>query len=229
MGGELDLTVLLPTLNEGTHLADVLASARAAAAELTGAFEILVVDGGSRDGTVAAASASGAHVVRQRGKGFGQAIREGLELARGRWVLAMDADGSHAPRYFRDLWARRQECDLVVASRFVPGGNARMPRHRYFLSLLLNAMMRWLLKFPVRDSSSGLRLYRREAMNGALLAAEDFSVQQEALAHLLARGGRIVEIPFCYEPRVGGASKAHIVAFGFSYLRMMWRLRMRAH
>ena len=95
MGDDLELTVLLTTLDEGGHLAGLLAEVRAAAAELTAAFELLVVDGGSRDQTVAAAEAAGARVARQRGRGYGAALREGLQLARGRWVLCMDADGSH--------------------------------------------------------------------------------------------------------------------------------------
>jgi dolichol-phosphate mannosyltransferase len=225
MNGSMELTVLLPTLNEGSHLAGLLAQVQAAAAELTGDYEVLVVDGGSRDGTVAAAEAAGARVQRQRGPGFGSAIREGLASARGRWVLAMDADGSHPVRYFRELWSRREGSDLVIASRFVPGGSATMPWHRYQLSRLLNAVVRLTLGLSIRDSSSGFRLYRREALDGAPLSAENFSIQQESLAHLLARGGRAAEIPFCYEPRLGGTSKARILAFGISYLRLLARLR----
>jgi dolichol-phosphate mannosyltransferase len=225
MGEPLELTVLLPTLNEGAHLARVLADVNAAASRLTGSFEVLVVDGGSRDQTVAAAGAAGARVLLQRGRGFGQAIREGLDVARGKWILAMDADGSHPVRYFDELWARREGCDLVIASRFVPGGAASMPWHRYVLSLLLNAVTRRILSWPIRDSSSGMRLYRRAAAAGLPLAAEDFSVQQEALTLILGRGGRAVEIPFRYEPRLSGESKADIFLLARRYLGMLARLR----
>jgi len=221
MSEPLELTVLIPTLDEGSHLGAVLAGVRAAAGELTDAFEMLIVDGGSRDGTVAVAEGAGARVVRQRGRGFGAAIREGLELARGRWVLAMDADGSHPVRYFRELWMLRDRGDLIIASRFVPGGGARMTWLRYALSWILNAGTRLFLVLPVRDSSSGFRLYRKGALAGAPLKAEDFSIQQEALVHLLARGGRAEEVPFFYEPRLGGRSKARIIALGASYLRML--------
>jgi len=225
MGDALELTVLLTTLDEGAHLARLLAEVRAAAAELTAAFELLVVDGGSRDQTVAAAEAAGARVARQRGLGYGAAVREGLRLARGRWVLSMDADGSHPARCFRALWARRESCDLVIASRFVAGGGARMPWHRYGLSLLLNAAMRWTQGWTIRDSSSGLRLYRRELAAALPLTAADFSVQQEALALLLARGGRVVEVPFRYEPRRSGRSKADIPGLARRYLRAFRELR----
>ncbi|MFA6002672.1 MAG: glycosyltransferase [Elusimicrobiota bacterium] len=220
-----ELTVLIPTLNEGTHLAGLLAGVKEAVAQLTLSFEFLIVDGGSRDDTAAQARTFGARVERQKGRGFGAAIREGLELARGRWVLAMDADGSHPTRFFQELWARRQNSDLVIASRFVSGGGGDMPRHRYWLSWLLNTVTRHFLGLSIRDSSSGLRLYRRGAMQGLPLAAEDFSIQQEALVQLLARGGRAEEIPFFYEPRIGGESKADILLLARRYLRMLYQLK----
>ncbi|MCX5797435.1 MAG: glycosyltransferase [Elusimicrobia bacterium] len=225
MSDPLELTVLLPTLDEGAHLAKVLADVNAAASRLTGSFEVLVVDGGSRDDTVAAACAAGARVLRQRGRGYGQALREGLDAARGGWILSMDADGSHPVRYFGELWARREGCDLVIASRFVPGGGGRMPWHRFALSWLLNSVTRRVLDWPIRDSSSGLRLYRREAAAGLPLAAEDFSVQQEALALILAKGGRVAELPFFYEPRLSGESKADVPLLARRYLGMLARLR----
>ena len=225
MDKAVELTVLLPTLDEGEHLAKVLADVRAAASRLAPDLEILIVDGGSRDGTVAAAEAAGARVLRQRGRGYGQALREGLDAARGRWILAMDADGSHPVRTFAEMWARRQECDLVIASRFVPGGAARMSLYRYGLSRLLNAVTRRVLGWSVLDSSSGLRLYRREAAAGLPLAAEDFSVQQEALAHILCRGGKVAEVPFLYEPRLSGQSKADVALLARRYILMLYRLR----
>jgi glycosyltransferase involved in cell wall biosynthesis len=225
MKDSLELTVLLATLNEGEHLARLLGEVRAAAARLTKDFEVLVVDGGSRDGTLAAAEGEGARVLRQRGRGYGQAIREGLDAARGRWILSMDADGSHPVRYFDGLWGRREGCDLVIASRFVPGGGGRMAWHRYVLSWLLNSVTRRWLAWPIRDSSSGLRLLRRSAVAGLPLTAEDFSVQQEVLALILEKGGRVAEIPFFYEPRLSGESKADVVLLARSYLGMLIRLR----
>lgn len=225
MGGSLELTVLLPTLDEGAHLSRVLDDVKAAVSQFTGSFEILVVDGGSRDNTVAAAGEAGARVLRQQGRGYGQAIREGLDAAQGQWILSMDADGSHPVRYFRELWARRESCDLVIASRFVPGGGGSMAWHRYALSWLLNQVTRRVLAWPIRDSSSGLRLFRREVVAGLPLASEDFSVNQEVLALILAKGGRVSEIPFFYEPRLSGESKADIALLARRYLGMLARLR----
>ena len=225
MNEPLELTILLPTLDEGAHLARVLRDVRAAAGGLTGDFEILVVDGGSDDGTVAAAEAAGARVLRQNSQGFGAAIREGLAAARGRWVLALDADGSHPVRFFRELWSHRQGRDLVIASRFAAGGGANMSWWRYALSWWLNTVARAWLALPVKDSSSGFRLYRREAVAGLPLTTKDLRIQQETLVHLLARGARVEEIPFHYEARLGGKSKTINQHLAWRFLCMLWTLK----
>src|ERR1700674_5810011 len=100
----LELTVLIPTLNEEASLRGLLPGLRAALSGLGVSHEILVVDGGSGDETEALAASQGARVFRQNGPGFGAAVREGLGLARGEWVAAMDGDGSHPPAMLPRLW-----------------------------------------------------------------------------------------------------------------------------
>lgn len=100
-----------------------------------------------------------------------------------------------------------------------------MPWWRYVLSWCLNAVTRRLLDLTIRDSSSGFRLYRRQAMLDLPMRAEDFSVQQEGLVQLLAHGGKAEEIPFFYEPRLGGESKADVGLLARRYLRMLWTLK----
>jgi dolichol-phosphate mannosyltransferase len=143
----------------------------------------------------------------------------------------MDADGSHDPEDLPRLWERREDADVVIASRFVEGGAASMPAWRYGLSRLLNAMTRLGLGLPARDASSGYRLYKRAALEGVVPESRDFSVQQELLARVLARGGRCLEVPFSYRPRVGGESKASLAGQARSYLRtfaLLRRLRREA-
>src|SRR3989304_3022795 len=105
--------------------------------------EILVVDGGSTDGTPRWAAEAGARVLTQPGRGYADALLAGLRAARGRFVLTLDADYSHDPDFVDALWARRAAADLVVASRYVPGGHAPMPLARKLLSRVLHAVRRW--------------------------------------------------------------------------------------
>lgn len=222
---DLELTVLLPTLNEAESLAQILGPITEAARAITPDFEILVVDGNSKDDTAAIAKKGGARLLMQSGPGFGSAVREGLAAARGRFILTLDADGSHPPSVFKEMWRSREGFDLVIGSRYAPGGTAAMPLERQVLSRALNFVSRGFLDLPVRDSSSGFRLYRAEALRPLASSATDFSIQQDLLVRLLAAGGRACEVPFHYAPRLGGKSKADAWALAPSYLKMLWSAR----
>ena len=221
----VDLSVVLPAIDEAQSLRLLLPALKEQLDPLAVSYELLVVDGGSRDGTAAVAAGHGAQVFGQREPGLGGAYAAAFARARGAFVLTMDADGSHGPAEVPRLWRRRGEADLVIASRFVTGGAADMPCLRYWASRLLNGITRLGLGLPARDASSGFRLYRREAVVGLPIETRDFSVQQELLARVAARGGRCLEIPFHYLPRTGGRSKASFVAFAASYLRMFALVR----
>ncbi len=222
-----DLTVVLPTLNEEGALRLVIPRLRATFERLGLKGELLVVDGRSTDKTVEVAKASGARVITQSGRGLGNALREGLCAADSPWVAVVDADGSHPPEILADMWASRGGVDLVIASRYVPGGSAVMDPLRQVLSRSLNLVARFVLRLPVKDSSGGFRLYRTELVRAACAdsAANDFTVQQELLVAILKRGGKVREIPFRYEPRLDGASKASALKLAPAYIRMLVKLR----
>ena len=221
-----DLTVLLPALNEAESLSRLLPALKEVLARLAVSYEILVVDGGSTDGTPERARREGVRVLRQESPGFGGALKEGFAAADGNYVLAMDADGSHSPEVLPKLWALREGREVVIASRFVAGGSAVLSPFRYVLSWLLNRVSAWALAFPVKDSSSGFRLYRTAAVRGLKLRYKDFAAQQEILALILASGGRVGELPFRYEPRLGGRSKARVLPLAASYVRMLLELKI---
>ena len=222
-----DLTVVLPTLNEEGALRQVIPRLRATFDRLGVKGELLVVDGRSTDKTVEVAKSAGARVLVQTGKGLGNALREGLVAADSPWVAVVDADGSHPPEILADMWSKRDRADLVIASRYVPGGSAVMGPVRQVLSRSLNLVSRAVLSLPVSDSSGGFRLYRAELARAAAAeaTARDFTVQQELLVGILSRGGRVLEIPFRYEPRLDGVSKASALKLAPAYVRMLLRLR----
>jgi dolichol-phosphate mannosyltransferase len=137
----------------------------------------------------------------------------------------MDADLSHPPVFVADLWRARHTAEVLIASRYVRGGSARMPTTRLLLSRLLNAVFAAALGLPVKDLSSGFRLYRRQALAGNASTATNFAVLQEILVHAAATGGRIGEVPFAYAPRRHGSSNARVLAFGLEYAAALRRLR----
>lgn len=230
MSETCDLTVVVPTLNEEGALRLVLPRLKAVFAKLGLRGQILVVDGRSKDATVAVAESLGARVLVQTARGLGGALREGLLAAESPWVAVVDADGSHPPEVLAQMWAKRDEADLVIASRYIPGGSAVMDPLRQVLSRSLNIVARLVLDLPARDSSGGFRLYRSEVVRPvcASAVATDFTIQQELLVGILARGGRVLEVPFRYEPRLDGASKASALRLAPAYVRMLLRLRGRS-
>jgi glycosyltransferase involved in cell wall biosynthesis len=215
----------MPARNEAGNVGEVVRRARGTIEGLGIRAEILAIDGDSSDGTREEAAAAGATVVSERGGTYGDALREGFRRARGRYVLTMDSDLSHEPEFLCEMWKARERGDVIVASRYVAGGRAEMRWLRGALSRILNGTFPRLLGVPVRDLSSGFRLYRREDVAGLALAARDFDVLVEALVRLHIAGRTIREIPFHYRARHAGKSNVKLLRFGMGYLRILGRMR----
>ena len=218
---ELDLSVIIPTHNEADNLAELLPQVIGLCRRLGIQCEVIVPDANSTDGTASVAKGLGARCFVQSRPGYGSALREAFGLAQGRYVLTLDADLSHNPNVIRTLWKNRERADILVASRYVRFGHSRAPILRRLPSVILNRLFSILLALPVRDLSSGFRLYRREVLQALPLTMEDFSVLQEIAVAAYVRGFSIWEAPFHYFPRKHGASKARFVPFGISYAKLL--------
>lgn len=228
MRDAVDLSVILPAQDEGRNLATLLPSLHDVLRELEVQAEVIVVTSGFDPELEKAARLHGAELLEQREPGYGGALRAGFARARGRYVLTLDADLSHPPAFVALLWSRRQEAEILIASRYTWGGSARMAPLRRLLSGTLNRLFSRGLSLRVQDMSSGFRLYDARVLRSQVYRARDFDILQEILVRAYAEGWRAVEIPFHYEPRAGGSSNARVVPFGMSYLRTffaLWRLR----
>ncbi len=223
MSSDLDLSVVIPAHNEGPNLRVLLPQLREILNGFAVRTEVLVVVR-EADPETQQAAAGLATVAPQREPGYGGALRMGFSMARGRHVLTMDADLSHPPTFAVDLWRQRDSAEVLIASRYVPGGEARMPLARALLSRVLNRFFALGLGVPLRDLSSGFRLYRKGAIGAEAVAARDFDVLPEIVIRAYKKGWRVKEVPFRYEPRVHGSSNARIIPFGFAYLATFRRL-----
>lgn len=224
----MDISVVTPTLNEAVGAPPLVSRLHALFSEQRLSHEILVVDGGSTDGTQELVRAAGAEVLPCPELGYGPAFRQGVRAARGAFILTIDGDGSHPPESALDLWRFRNDADLVIGSRYVTGGSARMPFHRLALSRALNALTRVFYGFPVQDASGGLRLYRAALLKTLSPRARDFSIQQEVLAGILKSGAKVREVPIEFRPRFGGRSKASALNLGVSYVKLFFELKSGA-
>ena len=222
------IAVVIPALNERENLALLLPALREVLEDLGVSSEIVVADGGSTDGSREVAARRGARVVVQTERGYGGGLLAGFAETTAPWLLTMDADLSHRPVFVQELWKRRHEAEVLIASRYVPGGRADMDATRRLLSHVLNRTYARVLALPLRDVSSGFRMYRREALEGLRPAARDFDFLEEILIRAHAGGWRVIEVPFHYMARGSGRSHARLVKFGWALMRTlarMWQLR----
>jgi dolichol-phosphate mannosyltransferase len=219
-----DVSIVIPALNEQENLEVLLPLVRQALAELQLNAEIIVVDGGSRDDSKPVAANLGARVVEQSERGYGGALLAGFAAARAPYLVTMDADLSHPPEFLKDFWQVRQDFDLLIASRYVAGGQAEMGLGRRVLSGILNRTYAVLLNVKLRDLSSGFRMYDRRLLNSLDFQARDFDALEEILVRVYAAGGRVKEVPFHYRVRNAGESKAKLIKFGWAYTRTLARM-----
>ncbi len=230
--------MVMPTYDEAANLAWILGRLRSTHPEV----DVLVVDDGSPDGTGAladglAAEDDGIRVVhRSRKAGLGAAYLHGFAVAldAGYDVVGeMDADGSHQPEQLHRLLDALADADLVIGSRWVPGGSVvNWPLHRQALSRGGNLYVRLLLGIRVRDATAGFRLYRRATLEKVDLASVRSTgyVFQTDLAVRAVRAGLVVrEVPIDFVERVRGDSKMGS-AIALESLRRItaWGVRERA-
>jgi dolichol-phosphate mannosyltransferase len=242
-GGSGRVLVVIPTFNERDNLPGILDRVHAAVP----AAHVLIVDDASPDGTgeladERAAADSRVEVLHRGGKaGLGAAYVAGFRWALERdydAIVEMDADGSHAPEQLPTLLAALDTADVVLGSRWVPGGSVvDWPRRRELLSRGGNAYTRLMLRIPVRDATGGYRAYTRavlEALDLGGVASQGYCFQVDLLWRSLQAGFTVREIPIRFVERVAGASKMNRAIVTEALWRVtVWgigdRVRRRRH
>jgi dolichol-phosphate mannosyltransferase len=223
------LSVVLPSYNEEENLRLLLPRIRQACAALTDAHEIIVVDTiAPMDGTPElCAEEEIAYLNRTGGDSYGDAIRTGIAAAKGRFVICMDADGSHPPHFLADLYERREEADIVVASRYVEGGFTENAAVLVWMSWIVNIGYRVVLGLKCKDVSNSFKLYPGAALKALELRCNNFDIVEEILYKMVKANPqfRIMEVPFSFKKRMFGQTKRNLFAFIFSYLVTLSRLR----
>ena len=208
--------VVVPTYNEVENLERILVRLHDSVPDA----HALVVDDGSPDGTgelaekLAAADAR-VHVLRRTVKsGLGPAYVAGFRWARGQGydvLVEMDADGSHPPEQLPRLLTALTSADLVLGSRYVPGGAvADWPVHRLLLSRMGNRYTRWALRLPLTDATGGYRAARGELIDALHLddvASQGYCFQVDWAWRAVRAGARVTEVPITFAERELGRSK----------------------
>ncbi|SDR24638.1 dolichol-phosphate mannosyltransferase [Thermostaphylospora chromogena] len=222
--------VIVPTYNERDNLPMIVERLRAAVPEA----HLLIADDASPDGTGEIADALAAdderiHVMHRPGKqGLGAAyiaafrwgIAEGFDV-----LVEIDADGSHRPEELPTLLAALNDgADLVIGSRWVPGGKVvNWPASRELLSRGANLYTRIMLGLPVRDATAGFRAYRVSTLEKIGLddvQSQGYCFQVDLTLRTVRNGLRVKEVPITFVERTAGASKMSRAVF----VEALWRV-----
>jgi len=219
---------VLPAYEEAANLDVLLPQLHAVAKSLTASYEIVVVDTESpRDATPDVCRKHAArYIARREGNLYGHAIRTAVAEARGKFIVFMDADGSHNPNFISSLWQHRNEADLVIASRYVRGGKTENPAVLIFMSLTVNYVFRFFLGLNCLDVSNSFRLYRGDDLRALRLGCNHFDIVEEILVKLVFahKNYRVKEVPFVFEKRKAGKTKRNLLLFALGYVVTLLRL-----
>ena len=224
--------VVIPTYNERENIGLLVGEILALPLDI----RVIVVDDNSPDGTGELLDKMGTrfsnlHVIHRAGKlGLGTAHIAGFRLAlemEADYILSMDADFSHQPRYIPALLEAAQRSDIVIGSRYVPGGGSvNCGMNRTMLSQGANAFARFMLGLRAHDCTAGFRCYRRAVLETAPLD-EIFSNGYSFLIEMLYKcqrlGYSVSEVPIVFENRQRGSSKiskTEIIRAGYTVLRL---------
>jgi len=228
MTDSIELSIVMPCLNEAETLARCIAKARLGLQRSGVSGEIVIADNGSTDGSQAIAGQLGARVVSVKEKGYGNALRGGIVAARGRYILMGDADDSYdfseADRFVKKF---AEGYDLVMGCRLPIGGGTIMPgampwKNRWIGNPILSFIGRLFFKCPAHDFHAGLRAFTKAALEKMELQTTGMEFASEMVIKATLKKFRIAEVPITLH-RDGRSRPPHLKPWrdGWRHLRFM--------
>ncbi|MCA3310582.1 MAG: glycosyltransferase family 2 protein [Roseomonas sp.] len=221
----VELTILMPCLNEAETLATCIQKAMGYLARSGVSGEVLIADNGSTDGSQAIARGLGARVIDVPEKGYGAALIAGIAGAHGRYIIMGDSDDSYDFSALDPFIAKlRDGYDLVMGNRFKGGiaPGAMPPLHRYLGNPVLSTIGRVFFGGPIRDFHCGLRGFSRAAIASLDLRAPGMEFASEMVVKATMHGLRITEVPTTLSPD-GRSRPPHLRSWrdGWRHLRFL--------
>lgn len=218
----------MPCLNEAETIVACIEKAKLGIERSGVTGEVLIADNGSTDGSIELAEKHGARVVRVAAKGYGNALRGGIEAARGRWIIMGDADDSYdfseAPRFVEKL---KTGDDLVMGCRLPSGGGTINPgampfKNRWLGNPVLSNLGRLFFKTPIRDFHCGLRGFSRDAYDRMDPKTTGMEFASEMVMKASLKAMRVSEVPITLH-KDGRSRPPHLKPWrdGWRHLRFM--------
>ncbi len=230
------ISVIIPTYNEKDNVQILYGRIDELSTQNNLDCELIIVDDDSPDGTgELALRLSGESnrikvIIRKNEKNIGSAIKVGIENSKGELLIFMDGDLSHPPEVIPQLIENLFENDVVVASRYIPGGSMDSEKYKFYLSRILNFTLKIILNIPVSDSTGGFLALKRGVLDQVdyekvFYGRGDYCFR--LLFYLKDKHLKIKEIPFHYSRRLHGSSKTSIYAIGLKYLLSAVSIRVK--
>jgi len=223
---KLRYSVVIPAHNEEGNLEPLLNRLHEVLSRTKSPFEIIIVNDNSKDNSYALLKrlkmvySELVLINRTSDPGVGNAIRAGLKSAKGQIIITLDGDLSHDPQEIPKLLKMLGTYDMVCGSRYIQGGSADMQASRKMVSGLFNLIFRFLIGIPVRDFTSGFRVYKRQIIDTINLRNPKFGIYIEIPFKAHLAGFKLTEIPITYHKRGKGASNLNYFIQGPEYLRV---------
>ena len=221
-----DLSVFIAFDQEFDDWDTLLQRAHLVLKQLSIRYEILVVDGGLDAQSRSTIERNQGILVPCQAGDYGIRLRTAIREAAGNYLITVDSRPPESMDFLRNLWEAREAAEIVIGSRYVPGGSAAMPEFRRIVSRLSNIVFSRGLDLQIKDMSSAFRLYKSHVVKRLELDSRDYEILQEILVKALMMGYQIMEIPFHYRSADSDVGRA--VHFGRSYVKAfvhLWKLR----
>jgi len=228
----INLSIVIPAYNEAANLKLILPKIIHVLNGLKHSFEILIIDtetplDDTMDVCENYASNHVRYILRSQGPSFGSAVRTGIKQSKGKYVVCMDADGSHDAELIETLYSHRNDADVVVASRYVKGGGTENSWVLKQMSLIVNIVFRRVFAINCKDISNSYKLYNGHQLRALELSCENFDLVEEILVRLKRAKPtlKILEIPCFFRQRKHGYTKRKLLLFVVTFLYTLVRLR----
>jgi dolichol-phosphate mannosyltransferase len=221
----INLSILIPALDENKNLSILLPKIRSEVKVKN--IEVIVIDGYLHDSKtyLVCKRNNVVYCQRKNNNTYGEAIREGIKKARGDYTIIMDADFSHSPKFINAMF-KKNDFDVVIASRYINDGGTENPCHLILLSRILNYFFSKILSLKIKDISNSFRLYRTDKLKNIITTCNNFDVVEEIIYKLNQKYKNlsIIEIPYIFKKRKFGKSKRTLI-FAISYFITLLKLR----
>lgn len=226
------LSVVIPSYQEEKNLKIILPGLLSVLDKIEPSYEVLIIDTmepmDETKSFCASLDSRFRYLNRKKGNSFGDGVRTGITEAQGKYLIFMDADGSHDPEFISELYRYKDEFDVVIASRYIAGGATKNSKTLILMSRIVNLIYSFVLNLNCYDVSNSFKLYKTGDLKKLKLLCNNFDIVEEILFKLKRdnKNLTIKELPFTFDKRMFGKTKRNLFIFMLTYIYTLIKLRL---